>query len=96
MNMRGAVAAAKFHLMQLFQEENITNVGLEEAEYDENRGQWRVTISFTRNWQPLEEGGALSAAIARAALDRQRSHKVVTIDNGDGEIVSVKNREMVT
>ena len=95
MNMREAVAAAKFHLAQLFQDENITNVGLEEIEYDEMRGQWRVTISFSRNWQPSQEDGKLSAAIARAALDRQRAHKVVTINNGDGQIVSVKNREMV-
>ena len=82
-----AIAKAKEHVAEMFQGENIANIGLEEIEFIEQGGQWRVTIGFSRPWdQPLGIAATMGGR-------RGRTFKLVTIKDSDGEIVSVKHRE---
>jgi hypothetical protein len=50
MNVTEAVAAAKKYIGELFAQEGISNLGLEEIEFDEHAGEWRVTVGFSRPW----------------------------------------------
>ena len=81
MNVKEAVELAKKHILELFAEEGISNVGLEEVEYDELQAAWHITIGFSRPWDHhvFEK-------------DPRRSYKVVNIGD-DGQVRSVKNRE---
>lgn len=82
-----AIAKAKEHVAEMFQDENISNIGLEEIEYIEQGGRWQITIGFSRPWdQPL-------GIAAQMGGRRGRTFKLVTINDSDGEIVSVKHRE---
>ena len=89
MNVKEAVAHAKAHVLDLFAEENLTNVGLEEIEYEDQSGEWIVTIGFSRPWD--EPRNALAALTA--GNTPRRAYKIVRISNNLGQVLSVKNRE---
>ena len=90
MDVKEAVAAAKKYIAELFAQENITRLGLEEVEFDEQEGEWRVTVGFSRPWD------APSALLSiTQQLNSPRSYKVVRISDA-GAALSVKNREGVS
>lgn len=88
MDVKEAVGAAKRYIQELFADEGITNIGLEEVEFDEPTGEWQVTIGFSRPWDKL--GGLAGLA---SYPNQLRSYKVVRISDETGKIISVKNRE---
>lgn len=84
-----AIASAKRHIAELFQDESISNVGLEEIEFVEEGDQWQVTIGFSRPWdRPLGIAATVGGRLGR-------TYKVVTINDSDGKIVAVKHREPI-
>ncbi|MDE0048448.1 MAG: hypothetical protein OXO52_01580 [Rhodospirillales bacterium] len=82
MNVKEAVAIAKEHIEELFGEEDILNLGLEEVELDEE-GFWRITIGFSRPWN-RNVGSVLAG-------ENSRSYKIVVLSNRDGDVRSVKD-----
>lgn len=88
MNVKEAVRAAKAHITDIFEDEDITRIGLEEVDFDSMREEWRVTIGFNRAWNA---NNALTAALT-SELYRNRSFKVVRIKNLDGEVTSIADR----
>ncbi len=94
MDMRQASEAAKRQVSELFSSEGAENIGLEEIEYDESKAHWRVTVGFSRPWDRLNEN-PLAAMVEAARFQRRRVRemKVVTLNDSDGRLLSVKNRE---
>lgn len=88
MDVKQAVTLAKQHVAELFLQEGIANLGLEEVEYDDSHDVWRVTVGFSRAWDQM---GAIGVA---AGLRRNRTYKIVSIADKDGTILSVKHREI--
>jgi hypothetical protein len=88
MDVKEAVSIAKNYVSNLFADENISDLGLEEVEFDDRNDQWRVTIGFARPW----DKNALSEMMMKGSAFR-RSYKVVAI-NQDGSVASVKDRRL--
>ncbi len=88
MQVKEAVVRAKGYLEELFKDEGLRELGLEEVEFDESADSWSVTLGFSRPWD-----SALGAAAG--ILKPNRSYKVVRIANSDGHPISIKNRELV-
>ena len=86
MDVKQAVVVAKHYVSDLFEDETPMNLGLEEVEFDERANEWHVTLGFSRPW---ESGGGLATALGTA----RRAYKILRIANGDGHVISVKNRE---
>ena len=82
MDVKLAVAIAKKHIAELFGEEEILNLGLEEVELDDE-GFWRITIGFSRPWN-RNVGSVLSG-------ENSRSYKIVILRDEDGRVLSVKD-----
>ena len=83
MDVKQAVEAARKYVEDLFAEEQIVNVALEEIDAEEERF-WRITIGFSR---------PLNANFNRLlSAERSRTYKVVLVRDSDGQILSVKNR----
>lgn len=91
MQVSEAVEAAKKCVKELFGSEDISDIGLEELEYDESSGEWLVTIGCSRPWD--RPGGSLVALHQAIAFPR-RSYKIVRISNATGAVRAVKNREV--
>jgi hypothetical protein len=86
-DVKEAVRTALDYVSELFVDEDISHLGLEEVEYDEAADQWQVTVGFSRPWDyPTSSLAVLSGGINGPA----RSYKKLTIA-GD-KVVSVKSR----
>jgi uncharacterized protein YdeI (YjbR/CyaY-like superfamily) len=90
MDVKAAIATAKTYLQEIYADEELTNLGLEEVEQVPQDGHWLVTLAFSRPWntprtraqEVLENLGAYSPL--------KRSCKVITIAD-DGTVLSMKN-----
>jgi len=90
MTPKEAIQIAKRHVEELYEDEGLVHLGLEEVEYDETSGQWRVTLGFSRIWSPTAR---LAAQLSGGQLLTGRSMKIVSVSARDGTVVSMKNRE---
>ena len=87
MDVKEAAQTAKEYVMDLFSDEEITHVGLEEVEFENASQDWKITIGFTRPWD-------IKSPLLTALGDQRaaRSYKVIRISDDDGEVRSVKDR----
>ena len=86
MDVKQAVQTAKEHVVEIFADESIANVGLEEVEFDEMNDVWAVTIGFSRFW------GRPGDIIRAIDGDSARTFKIVRIEDESGRVQSVKHR----
>ena len=87
MDVKEAVRTAKGYVVDLFEDEKIMNVGLEEVVFEEESAIWKITIGFSRPWD-------LKGPVVAALVDARhaRSYKVLTLDDTSGEVESLTDR----
>ncbi|MCE2423218.1 MAG: hypothetical protein J4G03_07925 [Gemmatimonadetes bacterium] len=85
-----AVQAAKDHILDLFKDEKIARVRLEELEFSVEDDTWEVTIGFQHPWQA--ESSDLWPSVLRPEF-AARTYKKVCIRD-DGTFVSMKHRDV--
>lgn len=85
MEVSEAVRRGREFLEELFQNEGITDIGLEEVVFDDELNEWLITIGFFRPWNRAND---LATALGKV---RNRSYKVVRMSN-DGTIRSLTDR----
>ncbi|MFO1187482.1 MAG: hypothetical protein U1E87_08560 [Alphaproteobacteria bacterium] len=91
MKAKDAVQIAKAYLADLFKDEKLRAISLEEVEFD--GGKWRVTLTLVR--ETLFPRTSPVASILYPEFDRQR--KIVTVSDVDGTVLSVRDQlELVT
>jgi hypothetical protein len=54
MNVKEAVNVAVAYINDIFEAENLENIGLEEVVLNETENAWDVTIGFSRPWDYLK------------------------------------------
>ena len=86
MDVKEATRTAREYITDLFADEQITNLGLEEVVYDMESEQWRITFGFARPWDRQGDMGV------RMGLKAPRAYKVVRIDDGAGRVVALTDR----
>ena len=89
MDVREAVALARRYLQEVFAEEKIVNLGLEEVEYDDAQHLWSITLGFSRPWDDYTK----ARVAAMLATPMKREYKIVKIDDKDKKALAIKNRE---
>ena len=91
MEAKEAARTAKDYIIDLFGDEAITGVGLEEVDLDMGSSDWRITIGFYR---PLSQRGTLTTVFGKQ--HEARSYKVVSINKHSGNVSSVTDRVLPT
>jgi hypothetical protein len=91
LEVKEAVLTAKQYAAELFADEHIVNLGLEEVVFDE--GTWRVTVGFSRPWDKPTGPAGITVLTAGLAQGPSRSYKVIEIEDVTGRVVAIKNRE---
>ncbi len=86
MDVKEAVQTAKNYVAELFTDETIENIGLEEVEFNDTSNNWEVTIGFSRPWQTNILAGALSNT------HQTRSYKLVCVKDDSGQVLSLTDR----
>ena len=87
MDVKEAAKLAKEYVADLFADEEIANVGLEEIQLGSDGRFWKVTVGFSRPW---DRSGLATMTYGQKAL--RRSYKVLQIDKSTGNVESVKDR----
>jgi hypothetical protein len=87
MDVKAAIERAKNVIVELFNDDGIGELNLEEVAFNKRKGEWLVVISFLR---PLDSSGSGSAASYMAAI-RPRQKKLVRFNATDGELIAVTN-----
>jgi hypothetical protein len=93
MDVKEAVTEAKRYISDVFSDEGIEDIGLEEVEFDDSVNIWAITMGFSRLRQPLDHPPFQSSLFQPKRL--VRSYKIVRISDLDKKVISVKNREPV-
>lgn len=86
MDVKEASRIAKDYVSEVYSEEEIANVGLEEVEFDDPARLWKITVGFSRPWNTKNP-----VMMALGGWRPERSYKVVCID-GDGHVKSLTDR----
>ncbi len=89
MDGKEAVRSAKDYVADMFGDEEVSDVLLEELRLDDVSGEWRVTIGFNRKSARF---GTTSPLAGVLAPPRDRVYKVVAISNVDDQVVSITDR----
>ena len=99
MDVKEVVKAAKDYITDVFADEGISEVGLEEVEFDLVSRDWKITIGFVRGWDwapfrsqthPMYQHNFLASA--QKERRPPRYYKVLRIDNNSGDVKSLKDR----
>ena len=97
MDVKESARAAKRYVADIFSDEEIRDVRLEEIELDD-AGIWHITVSFLRPAEapdqperPVTQQLVLGIGLPRLPA-LQRSYKIVDIDDGSGRVRAVKHR----
>lgn len=89
MDAKEAVEVAIQYVAELYREESVSNLGLEEVIFDVSEDVWNVTVGFSRPWDNPQPG--LAAAFQKGAPTR--AYKVVEIDAANGKVRSITIRD---
>ena len=92
MGAKEAVRTAKDYIEDVFAEESIARVGLEELEFRPDDAVWEVTIGFRRSWKPE----AFRPSEGFPLLSRPKSRRIykTVCVRTDGQVVAVKHRDV--
>lgn len=88
MDVKEAVSTAKSWLVRTLADESISNLGLEEIEFDDHEHSWKITLGFSRPWNTVRN--ALTAISGEPAI--RRAYRVLTVDDITGKVQSMKKR----
>lgn len=103
MEMLEAVRLAKRHIATLYEDEDISKIGLEQVEYEEGQKLWEVTVGFAspNSPGPLPQlrrsgmaeivGRPASAPDIQQSYMGDRRYKVVQIDDETSAIRGVRD-----
>jgi hypothetical protein len=87
MENREAIKRAKDFISEVFADEGIVDIGLEEIKREDN-DIWDITIGFSRDWQKNR-----SITAAYTGISSRRSYKTIKIRAEDGEVLSMEEAE---
>ena len=94
MDVKEAIATAKAYVKDIYADEELTNLGLEEVDHVLQAGNWVITLGFSRPWNTPRTRAQEILENLGAASPLRRSYKVITIAE-DGTVLSMKNRSKV-
>ena len=94
MDVRDAVKLAKAYVSEVFSEESIRDIGLEETEFVEETGEWTITVGFRRPFERRiqKQDNSITSLFHPNLGYENRWYKSVQIDDKSGKIVRMLDR----
>lgn len=84
-DVKAAVSTAKHWLNEVLDDEEISNVGLEEVKFDEQKHEWHITLGFSRPWNSARN--ALTAISGEPIA--KRAYRIIAVDDSSAEVKSM-------
>ena len=93
MDVREALQKAKECINDVYKDEGIEHVGVEEIVFDDGKHIWEITIGFFRPWDRIV---GLAAALTPKPEWEKRQFKVVQIDDDTGRMIAMTHRTLTS
>ena len=93
MDVKEAAHTARKYVADVFAEDEISYIALEEVEFNDASDVWAITLSFLRPTGTMNKLDMIAPALSRGQNVR-RSYKIVNIDDQSGRVISVKHRTL--
>jgi hypothetical protein len=92
-DIKDAVKAARVFAQQLFDQESLKNLALEEVELDADAGEWLVTLGYDspNRKRKTTTGPSLFPTVEELNI---REYKIFRIAANDGHLVSMRLRDV--
>lgn len=87
MEAKEAVDKAKEYIQNIFENELIEQIGLEELERNPDKKEWYITVGFSRKLDTTTN-------TLEKMIRPVRSYKVVRISEQTGDVISIKNHSL--
>jgi hypothetical protein len=85
MDVKEAVRIAKDWVISILSEEGVSNVGLEEVNFDDEKHSWLITMGFSRPWNSTRNAfTAISGELAP-----RRTYRIITVSDVTGTVTSM-------
>ena len=95
MDVKQAIRRAKDYVEDVYADEDIFNLGLEEARFSESENSWIITVGFSRPWNKPQDDPPEPLFLGRTPETlARRSYKAVWIDADAGTVTSLADRFM--
>ena len=97
MEVKEAVRKALEYVSDTFSDAKLSNLGLEEVEYDDTNARWKVTVGFSRPWDYPQKSAIEAMSenpFTKPSRPISRTYKVVEIRDSDGKAIAIKMREL--
>lgn len=91
MDVKQAVAKAKDYLLNVFADEQISDIRLEEVEFDRLENAWLITLGLLRQQRMP---GIVTALTGATAPVYKRDYKLVRMPDNENEVPSIKIRNL--
>ncbi len=91
MDVKQAIAKAREYILDVYSDEPISNIGLEETEFDSARDVWQITFAFSRLWNTPKSRAQEVLESLGGSAQLKRSYKVIGVA-ADGAILFMKDR----
>jgi len=95
MDIKDAIKKAIACVKDLFSDEHIGHIGLEEVRLNEVEGLWEITVGFSRPWDSPKSVYNNFNEMLNPTPPQMRHYKIVKIDDASGEVKSIEIREVV-
>lgn len=91
LDVKEAVTDARKHARELFTDERLNNLALEEVDFDENHNQWLITLGYDSpsGVRRKKSGPAVFPTVEE---ETKREYKVFRLDAETGRLISMKIR----
>ena len=89
MDVKEALKKAKEYISDVYKDEGIEHVGVEEIVFDDSKHIWEITIGFFRPWDRIV---GLPAALSSKPEWQKRQFKIVQIDDHTGRMIAMTHR----
>lgn len=89
MDAKEAARLAKEYLAELFADEEVFNLGLEEISFDDRDQTWNITLGFSREWNVPR-----NILTPLGGQHPSRDYRIVTIRDSDRQVLAVKIRDL--
>lgn len=93
MDVKEAAQTARKYVADVFAEDEISYIALEEVEFNDASDVWAITLSFLRPTGTMNNLDIIAPGLSRGENVR-RSYKIVNVDDQSGRVISVKHRAL--
>lgn len=105
LNMQEAVKKAKFYAKELYADEDIKDLSLEEIDFDDQHDNWKVTLGYNTERHKIESNARYRTNLAMdyfanlntekgERLEMIREYKIFEINAHDGKLIKMMIRPL--